>query len=107
MIRGIPKSYDQEMLLDEVCRLGYPVNFLYLPPGKTKSNRSYGFVNFETEAGAKAFLYEFDGHKWKYEAKFATCGYATLQGYRQNVDFYSSPEVVKDVCKRIPFIKHY
>jgi len=52
MIRGIPKNYDQEMLLAEVEAEGLAVNFLYLPPGKSKSNRSYGFVNFETEEAA-------------------------------------------------------
>jgi len=107
MIRGIPKHYDQEMLLAEIEETGLPVNFLYLPAGKTKSNRSYGFVNFETDDAALAFLERFDGHKWSGEDKVATCGYATLQGFYQNVEFYSKPEVVKDVCKRTPWIKRY
>jgi hypothetical protein len=108
MIRGIPKTYDQEMLLAEVEETFLPVNFLYLPPGKSKSNRSYGFVNFETEWAAMEFLHRFEGHKWHSESsKLATVGFATLQGFQQNIEFYSKPEVVKDVCKRSPWIKQY
>jgi hypothetical protein len=108
MIRGIPKNYDQEMLLAEIEAEGLPVNFLYLPPGKSKSNRSYGFVNFETERGAAQFLYIFEGHQWRQgsAAKLANVGYATLQGYQQNIDFFSNQEVAKGVSKRSPWIKH-
>lgn len=109
MVRGIPKLYDQEMLLAEILDTGLPANFLYLPPGKTKSNRSYGFVNFETEEAAAAFLHSFEGHKWRFEkqshAKLATVGFATLQGYDQNLEFYSKQEVAKGVANRTPWIK--
>merc|ERR1712072_345045 len=101
MIRGIPKNYDQDMFLAEVLEAGLPANFLYLPPGKTKSNRSYGFVNFETEDAAAAFLRSFEGHQWCYDkqshTKTATVGFATLQGYEQNLEFYSKQEVAKGV----------
>lgn len=108
MIRGIPKTYDQEMLLAEVTELGLPVNFLYLPPGKTKSNRSYGFVNFETELAAEKFLYNFEGHEWRQAgaSKLANVGFATLQGFEQNIEFFSKQEVAKGVSKRAPWIKH-
>jgi RNA recognition motif-containing protein len=107
MIRGIPKNYDQEMLLAEVESEGFPVNFLYLPPGKTKNNRSYGFVNFETEEAAAAFLRCFEGHHWRMGAKIASVGYATLQGYEQNLEFFSNQEVAKGVAKRSPWVKQY
>lgn len=108
MVRGIPKNYDQEMLLAEVKAEGLPVNFLYLPPGKTKSNRSYGFVNFETEHAAAQFLYNFEGHQWRQRgaSKSANVGYATLQGYEPNIAFFSKQEVAKGVSKRSPWIKH-
>merc|ERR1719502_2460645 len=97
MVRGIPKNYDQEMLLAEIEATGLSANFLYLPPGKSKSNRSYGFVNFETEYAAAEFLLRFEGHQWRQTdaEKFANVGYATLQGYEQNVEFFSKQEVAK------------
>lgn len=108
MIRGIPKNYDQDMLKAEVEATGLAVNFLYLPPGKSKSNRSYGFVNFETEYAAAQFIYLFEGHSWKQsnQSKLANVGYATLQGYEQNIEFFSKQEVAKGVSKRSPWIKH-
>lgn len=107
MIRGIPKNYDQEMLLAEVEKADFPVNFLYLPPGKSKSNRSYGFVNFETEEAAAEFLRVFEGHQWSLGgSKLANVGYATLQGFEQNIEFFSSQEVAKGVAKRSPWVKH-
>merc|ERR1712232_1436661 len=109
MIRGIPKNYDQEMLLAEVQAVGLPVNFLYVPPGKTKANRSYGFVNFETESAAERFLYSFQGHQWCQTdaTKFADIGLATLQGYEQNLEFFPKQEVPKGVSKRSPWVKPY
>merc|ERR550514_211777 len=97
MIRGIPKNYDQEMLQAEIEQMGFPVNFLYLPPGKSKNNRSYGFANFETEEAAAEFLRVFDGHSWRQgsASKLASVGYATLQGFEQNVEFFSNQEVAK------------
>lgn len=108
MIRGIPKNYDQEMLLSEVRAAGFDVNFLYLPPGKTKCNRSYGFVNFETQDAAAKFLYSFEGHQWRQRgaSKVANVGYATLQGYEQNLEFFSKQEVAKGVSKRSPWVKY-
>jgi hypothetical protein len=106
MIRGIPKNYDQDMLLAEVQAEGLPANFLYLPPGKTKSNRSYGFVNFETEFAAKKFINSFEGHQWRQKGapKLANVGFATLQGFEQNIEFFSKQEVAKGVSKRTPWI---
>lgn len=108
MIRGIPKNYDQEMLLSEVQEEGLPVNFLYLPPGKTKSNRSYGFVNFDTEVAAEQFLENFEGHQWcqRGASKLANVGFATLQGFEQNIEFFSKQEVAKGVSKRSPWIRN-
>jgi hypothetical protein len=108
MIRGIPKNYEQEMLLAEVEATGLAVNFLYLPPGKSKSNRSYGFVNFETEYQAAEFIQGFEGHQWCQggATKVANVGYATLQGYQQNLEFFSNQEVAKGVAKRTPWIKN-
>jgi len=107
MVRGIPKNYDQDMLLAEVQAEGFPVNFLYLPPGKTKGNRSYGFVNFETEEAAALFLQVFVGRQWCQTtiAKQANVGYATLQGYSQNVEFFSKQEVAAGVSKRSPWVR--
>merc|ERR1711959_768444 len=99
MIRGIPKNYNQEMLLAEIEATGLPVNFLYVPPGKTKANRSYGFVNFETEGAAHMFLHNFQGHQWCQTdiIKYAEIGWATLQGYEANLEFFSKQEVAKGV----------
>jgi len=108
MVRGIPKNYDQEMLLAEVQSEGFPVNFLYLPPGKTKSNRSYGFVNFESEFAAEQFLSMFEGRRWcqTSDEKIASVGFATLQGYEQNIEFFSKQEVAPGVAKRSPWVKY-
>jgi len=109
MVRGIPKNYDQEMFLAEVQAEGFPVDFLYLPPGKTKANRSYGFVNFETEFAANQFLCSFQGHYWRQALapKMANVGPATLQGYEQNLEFFSKQEVAPGVSKRSPWVKNY
>lgn len=108
MIRGIPKNYDQNMLLAEVQAVGLPVNFLYLPPGKTKTNRSYGFANFESELAAAEFLCRFEGHQWCQTNvyKVASTGFATLQGFEQNVEFFSREEVAAGVSKRVPWVKY-
>lgn len=108
MVRGIPKNYDQDMLVAEVLAEGFPVNFVYLPPGKSKSNRSYGFINFESEYAAELFLQMFDGRQWRQTnmQKLASCGYATLQGFSQNVEFFSKQEVAAGVSKRAPWVAY-
>jgi len=56
MIRNVPVLYTREMLLEEWPNQG-TYDFLYLPFScSTQRNLSYGFVNFTSEAAARAFV---------------------------------------------------
>merc|ERR1712059_101446 len=56
MIRNVPVLYTREMLLEEWPNQG-TFDFLYLPFScSTQRNLSYGFVNFTSEAAARAFV---------------------------------------------------
>jgi hypothetical protein len=108
MVRNIPCRYSQNELLSEVAMLDLQFNFLYLPPARrSPGNLGYAFVNFVDNAQASMFIKLFDGHTFLYQPKSqkrAEPVFAKLQGFQQNVDFYSNMKVFKS--KYRPFVNY-
>jgi hypothetical protein len=106
MLRNIPCKYSQDQLLEELSEFGN-VNFLYLPLVRTMNkakNLGYAFVNFVSAEEAKAFIANFANHTFKHfpnSTKKAQVDYAELQGFKQNVKFFSRAKL-RNSCK--PFI---
>jgi hypothetical protein len=107
MIRNIPNGMTQDMLLEEIMMVVPGVNFLYLPQSRTRQgNVGYAFVNFEHSDQAIACIGEFLGTKFRHfsnSKKTIDVGYATLQGFQQNVRFYRRSKVCRS--KNRPFMK--
>jgi hypothetical protein len=108
MIRNVPCKYAQDELMVELGMLDLPFNFLYLPPSRhSNGNLGYAFVNFVDPDHAHLFLKIFDEHAWRCQPKSnkrAQPCFATLQGFQQNVQFYSNLKVSKSKCR--PFINN-
>jgi hypothetical protein len=108
MVRNIPCRYSQNELLSEVAMLDLQFNFLYLPPARrSPGNLGYAFVNFVDHEQASMFIRLFDGHTFLYQPKSqkrAEPVFANLQGFQQNLDFYSSMKVFKS--KYRPFVNY-
>lgn len=106
MVRNIPCRYSQNELLSEVAMLDLQFNFLYLPPARrSPGNLGYAFVNFVDHEQASMFIRLFDGHTFLYQPKSqkrAEPVFAKLQGFQQNLDFYSNMKVFKS--KYRPFV---
>eukprot|EP00405_Crypthecodinium_cohnii_P021865 CAMPEP_0206465952 /NCGR_PEP_ID=MMETSP0324_2-20121206/28154_1 /ASSEMBLY_ACC=CAM_ASM_000836 /TAXON_ID=2866 /ORGANISM="Crypthecodinium cohnii, Strain Seligo" /LENGTH=290 /DNA_ID=CAMNT_0053938945 /DNA_START=17 /DNA_END=890 /DNA_ORIENTATION=+ len=87
MVRNIPSSYTQEMLVDEWA----PTNnfdFLYLPrSGAGQSNLGYAFINFPTEDEALAFknAWHKKGLADSVSRKIMNISAADIQGLRANL----------------------
>lgn len=108
MVKNVPCRYSQEELLTEVSMLQMPVNFLYLPPARhSPGNLGYAFINFVKAAHAAAFIEMWEGHVWYFQPKSNKRGspcYATLQGFAENVEYYSKTKISKTRAR--PFIKY-
>jgi hypothetical protein len=108
MLRNIPCRYSQDELLEEMKQLNLPVNFLYLPPARhSPGNLGYSFINFEHAKDAETFINAWEGHVWYFQPKSKKRGspcYATLQGFKANVDYYSGMKVSRR--KSRPYINH-
>jgi hypothetical protein len=68
-------------------------------------NLGYAFINFVTPAEAQDFLECFEGHRFGRQPrsqKRASIDFASLQGFDQNVEFYSGRRVAKS--KHAPWI---
>jgi hypothetical protein len=106
MIRNIPCRYSQDELLLEVTEVGFQFNFLYLPPARrSPGNLGYAFVNFVDPSHALAFIDAFTGHAFVCQPKSkkrAEVMFAKLQGFEENVAFYSNVKVTKS--KYRPFV---
>jgi hypothetical protein len=106
MIRNIPCRYSQDELYLEVAEIGFAFNFLYLPPARrSPGNLGYAFVNFVDPTHALAFVEAFTGHAFVCQPKSkkrAEVMFAKLQGFEENVAFYSNVKVTKS--KYRPFV---
>jgi RNA recognition motif-containing protein len=107
MIRNIPNGMTQAELLEEIELVVPGVNFLYLPQSRTRSgNVGYAFVNFTTSEQAVDCIQEFQDTKFRHfnkSKKTIEVGYATLQGFQQNVRFYRRSKVCRS--KNRPYMK--
>jgi hypothetical protein len=106
MIRHIPCRYSQDELFQEVADMGLAFNFLYLPPARrSPGNLGYAFVNFVHANQAHYFVEAFKGHAFVCQPKSkkrAVVMFAKLQGFKENVEFYSGVKVSKS--KHRPYV---
>jgi hypothetical protein len=107
LIRNIPCKYTLQELLREVRAVDRPFDFLYLPQAKrSRGNLGFGFVNFLTNEDAIGFVKNFQNHLWVIQpnsAKRADPIFANLQGFKKNVEFYSSKRIR---AKSKPFVDY-
>jgi RNA recognition motif-containing protein len=107
ILRNIPCRYTQECLLEEIDGTGQKYDFFYLPPARRRrGNLGYAFVNFVDAESAQRFIQLFEGHMFSQQPnakKKAVIGWAKLQGFEQNRQFYSSARVTKTA--RHPYVK--
>jgi RNA recognition motif-containing protein len=106
MVRNIPTKYTQQWLVEEVQATGNTCDFVHMPIAKKfPINLGYAFVNFRTPEEARNFLHIFKGHpfaKSPNSSKRALVSFASLQGFEENLQFYSSKRV--SISKRGPWI---
>jgi hypothetical protein len=107
MLRNIPCRYTQEYLLAEVDAVGENYDFFYLPPARRhRGNLGYGFINFVDAESAQRFIQAFEGHIFDRQPtakREVVIGWAKLQGFEANRQFYSSARVTKSA--RHPIVK--
>jgi hypothetical protein len=108
MIRNIPCRMSQNELLEEVEMVVPGVNFLYLPQSRKRDgNVGYAFVNFTAPHLAVRLIRDFQGREFPnhpMSSKRADVGYATLQGFKENVRFYRRSKVSKSENR--PYINY-
>lgn len=108
MIRNVPGKMTQKELLKEIELTTPGCNFLYLPLSRRREgNVGYAFVNFKEPQLAVQFIGAFQDKIFTNHPnskKFADVGYATLQGFKENVKFYRRSKVSKSANR--PFIKY-
>ena len=90
MMRNIPSRYTCEELLRELILAGFDrmFDFFYLPMDfKTKRNRGYGFINFQSPDIAKDFAQKFHHRHLRLHSskKLLEVAPAITQGYEANV----------------------
>jgi hypothetical protein len=106
LLRNIPTKYVNAWLIEEIQATGNRCNFVHMPMAKKFDiNLGYAFINFVTPMEAQNFLESWQGHQFVKQprsAKRATVEYSSLQGFEQNVDFYSARRVAKS--KYAPWI---
>jgi hypothetical protein len=106
ILRNIPTRYTTAWLVEEVQSTGNQCNFVHMPMAqKAPINLGYAFINFVTPAEAKAFMEVFAGQgfaKQPRSSKRASVDFASLQGFEQNVDFYSGRRIAKS--KNAPWV---
>ena len=93
MMRNIPNRYTCEELLSEVMAAGFDdtFDFFYLPMDfKTKRNRGYGFINFESPDIAQKFVRSFHQRRLLLHPskKIVEVAPAVTQGYEANMSKY-------------------
>lgn len=106
ILRNIPTRYTTAWLVEEVQSTGNRCNFVHMPMAqKAPINLGYAFINFVTPEEAKAFMECFAGQgfaKQPRSSKRASVDFASLQGFEQNVDFYSGRRIAKS--KNAPWV---
>lgn len=87
MVRNVPVMYTQDVLVSEWPNNG-TYDFLYLPRSAAgKSNLSYAFINFTTEAHAEYFRFQWQKKRLaQFSAKKAlNISFAEVQGLWANL----------------------
>jgi RNA recognition motif-containing protein len=106
MVRNIPTKYTQQWFVEEVQSIGSSCDFVHMPIAKKfPINLGYAFVNFVTPEEARQFIATFRGHQFSKSpnsSKRALVSYASLQGFEENLEFYSSKRVTSS--KRGPWV---
>eukprot|EP00931_Biecheleriopsis_adriatica_P063100 TRINITY_DN38170_c0_g1_i1.p1 TRINITY_DN38170_c0_g1~~TRINITY_DN38170_c0_g1_i1.p1 ORF type:complete len:444 (+),score=71.18 TRINITY_DN38170_c0_g1_i1:157-1332(+) len=91
MIRNIPRSYTQDVLLLEVREflgLSLLFDFFYLPwDAQHGCNAGYCFINFESPAFAQQAMQEFVRYRFKLHCgdRFGAASWARVQGLENNL----------------------
>jgi len=94
MLRNVPVHYSQSRLMQEINRAGFLgcFDFFYLPmEGRSRQNRGFAFLNFETCDCAKRFFERFHGKSLqKQDADVLSVFPADLQGFEANARRYAN-----------------
>lgn len=103
LIRNIPNKYEQGKLVKELQGLGIPFNFFYMPPAKaSKGNLGYAFINLLCHESAMLFARTAEGYEYKScpnSTKRARIEFSKLQGYENNIEYYTHVKATKSHCK--------
>jgi len=103
MLRNIPNTYDQKMLLDELHAAGFEktYDFFYLPMDHRNSvNLGYAFINFVKPSDFKRFSEEFQEHQFKEGGpRRADVSPAQVQGFAANVRNSATKTFTADAFK--------
>lgn len=99
MWRNIPNRYSQQLLVNELVKLGYDgtYDFLYLPIDfQKKCNVGYAFINFLEEKDCAHFQVVMRDYRFYHfnSPKRGSCSPAHVQGLEANIQHYSSTLVV-------------
>jgi len=110
MIRNLPRSYTEEVLLAQLeSAFGIAcVDFLYMPWNfKRDCNIGYAFVNFVKDTDALEFFLNNSGRRWALEdATRPCCRIATahVQGLAANVEHFAKMAVDLPQSRRDPIV---
>eukprot|EP00927_Polykrikos_kofoidii_P043095 TRINITY_DN37156_c0_g1_i1.p1 TRINITY_DN37156_c0_g1~~TRINITY_DN37156_c0_g1_i1.p1 ORF type:complete len:695 (+),score=103.89 TRINITY_DN37156_c0_g1_i1:225-2309(+) len=100
MMRNLPNKYTQQMLLEELQRMGFTMqqtfDFFYLPMDHVNAaNLGYAFINLVDTPTANAFAAAFSGQKMQRfnSNKTVLIMPASIQGFERNQAYYASTRV--------------
>lgn len=103
ILRNIPCKYTQMALFEELASLNFPFDFLYLPLARrVRRNLGYAFINFKSHELAAAFVANMQGYQFLKQpnsTKRLEVAYSRLQGFEENVKFYSKVRETNDKCR--------
>lgn len=99
MLRNIPSCYTQQMLVDEICSLGFQggFDFFYLPfdMKSKKTNMGYAFINMKSEAMVLSIVSALDGMPLERSGrKVVRVVPAQTQGYEANLAHFAHSAVL-------------
>jgi len=102
MVRQVPRSYTQQLLIDELNSRGFEdmFDFIYLPNDHKRGvNVGYGFINFISAKHAVAFRDAFDGRSLRHYSSSRGCPMrvhpASVQGYDANFKVFAKTKTLQ------------